>query len=103
MEVMSAFGWGVFGSVLAETVAIIELYRASRVGRLPERYHRIGFWTARALLAVLAGGLAVAFDVDHPVKAICIGAAALIVARKMAGGDNLETSARTSNPRTGWV
>ena len=82
-----AFFWGVGGSVAVEVVAVLQFFSASRV-RLPERYRRLGFWIARLALAVIAGGLAVAYDIDKRILAANIGAATPALIMTFASGFN---------------
>ena len=87
MDVSQSFLDGCLGSVLAEVVTVLALYRTSRTGKLPIRYRRVGFWLARASLVISAGFLSVAFHPDQPLKAVFVGASALLLVRRMGAGD----------------
>lgn len=78
------FLWAAAASVAVEIVA---LNRALSVGRrsIPAGYRRPSFWVARALLAVIAGGLALAHGANgDPWLAIHIGAATPLLVQRMA-------------------
>ncbi len=85
MSPMETFLWGCSGSVAVELVAILGFYSAHSA-RLPARYHRVGFWITRALLACLAGMLAVGYKIDQRILAINIGAATPLILASLARG-----------------
>lgn len=76
------FLWGFLGSLTAEVVRIHGYLSTS--GRLPLRYRRPLFWGARLLLALTAGGLAVAYDIETPVLALHVGAATPLIVQALA-------------------
>lgn len=85
MNSWEAFTWGVLGSVAVELVTLLSLYgSASR--RLPPRYRKVGFWVTRSVLAVLAGLLVVAYEIDKRIAAFNVGAATPLIVTFMAQG-----------------
>ena len=82
MIVIEQFLWGFLGSLTVEIVKIHGYLSAS--GNLPLRYGRPRFWVARLLLAMTAGGLAVAYDIKTPVLALHVGAATPLIVRALA-------------------
>lgn len=82
MTVLQQFLWGFVGSLSVEIVKIHLLLGASR--RLPLRYLKPVFWIARLLLALTAGGLAVAYDIETPVLALHVGAATPLIVQALA-------------------
>lgn len=82
MPVLQQFLWGFVGSLAVEIVKIHLLLEASR--RLPLRYLKPVFWIARLLLALTAGGLAVAYDIETPVLALHVGAATPLIVQALA-------------------
>lgn len=85
MTVTEKFVWGVCGSVAVEVIAIYQAYH-SRSMKIPARYHRKGFWVVRIFLTLLAGGLAVAYDIDRPLLALNIGASTPLIFQALAQG-----------------
>jgi hypothetical protein len=80
--ILQQFLWGFVGSLAVEIVKIHFVLGASR--RLPLRYSKPMFWIARFLLAVTAGGLAVAYDIETPVLALHVGAATPLIVQALA-------------------
>lgn len=83
MDPIETFLWGVGGSVAVEAVSLYN-YTNSRSGLLPKRYKRVAFWMVRMLLAIVAGGLALAYAVQTPIVAIHIGAATPLILQTLA-------------------
>ena len=79
------FTWGFAGSAAVEVIALLGYYYADPV-RLPRRYRRVGFWITRSVLAVLAGALAVGYDIDQRILAFNIGAATPLIITSLARG-----------------
>jgi hypothetical protein len=79
---LQQFLWGFVGSLAVEIVKIHCYLGASR--RLPLRYSKPTFWIARLLLAMTAGGLAVAYDIKTPVLALHVGAATPLIVQALA-------------------
>ena len=77
---MCGFG----GSAAVEIVMLHQLMQDDR--ELPERYHRLAFWVVRTLLAVVGGGLALAYDIDKPLLAANIGAATPLIIKAFSEG-----------------
>jgi hypothetical protein len=85
------FLYGFAGSIATEIVAMYHFYLASELDSrrrhiLPSRYRRAGFWIIRFLLAIIAGGLAVAYEIDKPLLAINIGAATPLILQALGQG-----------------
>jgi len=78
------FLWGVGGSIAVEVVTMWGYYEHDRA--LPERYKQFGFWVVRALLAIMGGGLALAYEIQKPLLAANIGAATPLIIRAFAAG-----------------
>lgn len=76
------FLWGFVGSLAVEIVKIHFVLGTSR--RVPLRYSRPLYWIARLLLALTAGGLAVAYDIETPVLALHVGAATPLIVQALA-------------------
>ena len=85
MSPLSTFCWGFAGSAAVEVVALLGFYYSEPV-RLPQRYRKAGFWLTRFLLAVLAGTLAVGYDIDQAILAFNIGAATPLIITTLARG-----------------
>ena len=104
MQPLETFAWGFLGSTAVELVTLLGFY-SSRAGRLPERYRKVGFWITRFVLALLAGLLAVAYDIDQRILAFNVGAATPLIITLMTKGIRRtslppETSRRPHPPRT---
>jgi hypothetical protein len=85
MSVLETFIWGFAGSASVEVVTLLGFYYMSPV-RLPERYHRAGFWVTRLMLACLAGALAVGYGIDGRILAFNVGAATPLIVTSLARG-----------------
>jgi hypothetical protein len=67
---------------------------------LPERYRKVSFWIVRFLLAVIGGGLALAYGIDKPLLAANIGAATPLIIKAFAEGGRPPVPAlENSKPR----
>ncbi len=75
MNGLEAFGWGCAGSVALEVVLFCNAVRTSKTYRLPALYRRPAFVASRFLLIVVAGVLAAAWGISHPLQGIALGAA----------------------------
>lgn len=85
MSAWETFAWGFLGSAAVEMVALLGFYSTGS-RRLPARYRRVGFWITRTVLAVLAGLLAVAYEIDKRILAFNVGAATPLIVTFMARG-----------------
>jgi hypothetical protein len=54
--------------------------------KLPPRYKNPAFWLVRMLLAVVGGGLALAYDITKPLLAANIGAATPLIIKAFSEG-----------------
>jgi hypothetical protein len=77
--------WGFLGSAAVELMNLFGYYTTLR-GRLPSRYRKVGFWITRTVLALMAGALAVAYEIDQRILAFNIGAATPLIITFMAKG-----------------
>ena len=79
------FGWGIFGSLAVELVLIVTLLDVAKP-KWPEKYKHAGFVVARLAVAIASGMLAVAYNVQTPLLAINVGAAAPALFKTLAQG-----------------
>ena len=85
MHPLETMLWGFLGSSAVELINLFGYY-TSRQGRLPGRYRKVGFWVTRFVLALIAGALAVAYEIDQRILAFNIGAATPLIITFMAKG-----------------
>lgn len=85
------FVWGFVGSL---AVAIVNVILAYDQRQLPRRYIKVSYWFLRFLLAVIAGLVALAFDVEKPIHAFSIGVAAPLIIRRLEHQPKLPSSPR---------
>lgn len=77
MSPLHQFVWGLTGSVAILVVAVNR--SLSRRARLPLHYRLPSYWANRGALMLVAGLVAVAFDVSTPLQAMWVGATAPLV------------------------
>jgi len=77
------FFWGLVGSLAIEVVAAYQAINANH-GRLPVRYKRVPFLVVRVFLSFVAGGLAVAYGIQHALLAMHVGAATPLILQRFA-------------------
>jgi hypothetical protein len=77
------FLWGFLGSFAIEVVAAYQAINSNH-GRLPIRYKRLPFFVVRFFLALVAGGLAVAYEIQSALLAIHVGAATPLILQRFA-------------------
>lgn len=68
------FFLGVFGSFGVEVAIVVSYYQDGQP--LPLRFKTVGFYISQAFLAVIAGLLVVAHDVEKPLAALHLGVSA---------------------------
>ena len=85
MTPAETFLWGFGGSLVAELITVLPIYYHKPIV-VPERFRRIDFWFARALLAVVAGGLALGYHIQSEILAANIGASAPSILNLFAQG-----------------
>jgi uncharacterized membrane protein YfcA len=85
MHPPETFLWGFLGSAAVELTTLFGFY-SSRRGRLPVRYRKVGFWVTRVVLALVAGAVAVAYNIDQRILAFNVGAATPLIVTFMAKG-----------------
>lgn len=83
MPPIEMFLWGFGGSAAVEIITLYGHFNDDNKS-LPARYCRIGFWIVRLLLAVIAGGLALAYNVKNPILTIHVGAATPLIVQTLA-------------------
>lgn len=66
------FLWACMGSMAIE---VLTAYRSLQTSGLPRHYRKLTFWVVRVLLAMIGGGLTVAYDIHQPLLALNLGAA----------------------------
>lgn len=88
MNVTTTFLCGFAGSVAIEIAALHQIYQdwTGNTNSLPARYKKVGFWVTRLGLALIAGGLAVAYEIDKPILAVNIGASAPLILNALGQG-----------------
>jgi len=90
MMVYEKFLYGFAGSFAIEIVTLYQIYTVAletkRKHILPNRYRRAGFWIVRFMLAIIAGGLAVAYEITTPLLAINVGAATPLILQALGRG-----------------
>lgn len=83
MTPFAAFAWGAAGSLAVEIVTAYHAITAND-GNLPKRYAKLPFLLVRGLLAIIAGGLAVAYGIQQPLLALNVGAATPLIIKTLA-------------------
>lgn len=78
------FLYGFGGSAAVEVVMLHTIMQGG--GKLPDRYRQPAFWVVRTLLAVIGGGLALAYGIDKPLLAANIGAATPLIVKAFSDG-----------------
>lgn len=83
MTPLSVFLWGMLGSI---SIEIVNAYNAINLngGDLPPKYGKLPFVIVRILLSFMAGGLAVAYNIQQPLLAINIGAATPLILQSLS-------------------
>jgi len=76
------FVYGAGASLAVEVAEIVLAYDKNQP--LPEKYTKFLYWTARIALAILAGGLVLAYEIKSPGSAIHIGASAPLILRALS-------------------
>ena len=81
------FLWGFSGSFAVEIASLCRRFDSET--SIPIRYKQVSFWVVRASLAIIGGGLAVAWGIDNtPLLAFYVGASTPIIIQKFSQGDN---------------
>jgi hypothetical protein len=83
MSHVEQFMWGFFGSVAVEVVTLVQYYTGS-YSQLPQRYREVAFYLIRIVLAIVAGGLVIAYNIEQTILAINIGAATPLIIKKFS-------------------
>ena len=100
MDPLLVFFWGAGGSVAVEIVSINQYYNKG-ISRLPKRYKNPVFWLVRLALAAVAGGLALAYEIEKPLLAANIGAATPLIIQALAEG--IQASPKIAGAQEGTV
>jgi hypothetical protein len=82
VTLIELFCWGFLGSAAVEVLLLHGYYKKGP--ELPKRYRSRGFWLTRILLAILAGGLAIAYAAQTPILAFHLGAATPLIVQGLA-------------------
>src|SRR5580704_15287127 len=84
-QMLVTFLCGFGGSIASEIVVLYQFYQIEPFV-LPERYGKPSFWVVRVLMAVVGGGLALAYEIDKPLLAANIGAATPLIIKAFSEG-----------------
>jgi hypothetical protein len=77
------FLWGFGGSWAIEFFTIYEILNSE--DKLPRRYYSFIFWIIRLILAVVAGGIVIAYEIKQkPLLALNIGISAPLILKQLA-------------------
>ena len=87
MHPIAIFTYAAAGSVAVEVIAWARAYD-ELPHEMPARYRMWTFWFSRLTLAILAGLLALAYEINKPLLAINVGASAPLLYRALARGLN---------------
>jgi hypothetical protein len=79
------FLWGLGGSLAVDIVAAAQYFNTP-TEQFPARYTKVAFYIVRILLAMVGGGLALAYQIDKPLLAANIGAATPLIIQAFAQG-----------------
>ena len=85
MSPVETFCWGFAGSAAVQVVYFVD-YFDKRPTDISPCYYSAGYWILRFLLAVVAGGLAVAYEAPKPLVAMSVGASAPLILSALARG-----------------
>ena len=77
MGPMDLFLWGAAGSIAVEVVHLVKRFNSGRP--FPKKFKVRWYWVARAMLASVAGLVAVATQFDMPLLALQVGAATPLI------------------------
>ena len=83
MTNIEVFAWGMGGCLAVDVVAASQYFHTAD-GAFPARYRRPMFYLVRLLLAIIGGGLAIAYGIDKPLLAANIGAATPLIIQAFA-------------------
>ncbi|CAE6784171.1 hypothetical protein R70006_04549 [Paraburkholderia domus] len=83
MTNIEVFVWGMGGCLAVDVVAASQYFHTTD-GVFPSRYRRPMFYVVRLLLAIIGGGLAIAYGIDKPLLAANIGAATPLIIQAFA-------------------
>lgn len=84
MSQIEIFLWGFGGSMAVEVITLYGLFSIDAKKSLPRRYRQVGFWVTRIVLAIIAGGLALAYHVNSSLLAFHVGAATPLIVQTIA-------------------
>lgn len=85
MSLLETFIWGFLGSLAIEIVNIYQVFQDENP-KMPSRYKSYLFWFVRLMLAIIAGGLAMAYKIDNAILAVNIGASTPLILQALAKG-----------------
>lgn len=82
VQIPVPFLYGILGSGGVEIVALAISFDAKE--GLPPKYGKLLYWIVRVLVAVVAGGLVLAYGVTEPIVCVHIGASAPVIYSQFA-------------------
>lgn len=85
MTMVEAFLWGFAGSISVEIVNLYQVFQSENI-KIPQRYKSKLYWFIRISLAVIAGGLALAYKINNPLLAANIGASTPLILQALSQG-----------------
>jgi len=85
MDPKITFLCGMGGSIAVELVTLYEAFQSEPL-KLPARYRSFWFYLIRLLLAMAAGGLALAYEIEKPLLAVNVGVSAPLLLQTLARG-----------------
>lgn len=98
MSMIETFMWGLGGSVAVEVANLYQIYQSEEIV-IPVRYKRISFWVVRIILAFMAGGLALAYNINTPLLALNIGASTPLILHALSKGINSTPTLSVVTPK----
>lgn len=82
-SIPDSFFWGAGASVALEVIALSETYQKAGC-RIPARYSRCGYYFVRSLVAMIAGGMCLAYEVEKAILCIHIGVSTPLILQTFA-------------------
>lgn len=90
MTSIDIFLWGMGGSIAIEIINFYNLFMQETI-IIPDRYKSFLFWVVRIIISLMAGGLAVAYDINTKLLAINVGASAPLIFQALSQGISKQT------------
>lgn len=83
MTSLEVFVWGMGGCLAVDVVTAAQYFHTAEE-TFPRRYKNPMFYLVRLLVAIIGGGLAIAYGIDKPLLAANIGAATPLIIQAFA-------------------